>query len=151
MKGKLFSAVVLVVILTLVLVVPASAGKPPIFFDFVVTETAAPTAENPAYTPRHSVTLAGYKGYFLFYSITWYTPDGALTVMNMKLPIKTATSQTLVIPSSGFTFKAGTCDATDTAHQVTESIQVVDRKGTIVSNSEPWSRSFTCRLSPTTS
>ena len=108
----------------------------------MVTWASVPTSGT--YTPSHSVSLWGYKGCYLLYAITYYTAEGAPTVMVTRLAIKTAASQTLVIPSSGFAFNVDLCDPADTEHQGTELIQVVDRKGAVYDSQ---SRSFDCRLS----
>jgi len=127
MKGRLFSATMLVIVLVLMLAVPASAGKPPPPA-MNVTWDVFPTPDN-TYSPSHSVTLQGCRGDTLIYTIVWYDNAGVAHSLDVRLPIKTAASQTLELPSAGsLGFTVGACDLTSDQISM-EQIAVFNKKG----------------------
>ena len=145
MKGKLFGAVVLVVILTLVLVVPASAGKPIPYPTLEVKSfTTAPSVAGADYTARHTVYEDNWKGYFLVYTIAWHDANGNPQSSSTRLALKTNAGQTLTLPSSGYVFKVNECSADAPTYKATETIGIYDRKGAALLN--VYTRDFYCRL-----
>jgi hypothetical protein len=142
MKGRLFSATMLVIVLVLMLAVPASAGKPP---DpaLEVTFNTFPTTLGSEYSPFHSVALAGYKGDTLEYKIVWYDSTGPIQGRGVSLAIKTAEAQTLWLPTANYlTFTVGTCDLASTQYGE-ERFDVRNKKGISIAFAR---RSLPCRL-----
>jgi hypothetical protein len=146
MKGRLFSATMLVLVLVLMLAVPASAGKPTPW-DWSVTWDDPPTEPGSTYSPSHSVTLAGYRNVRLIYTIVWYDSDGHADSQDISVAIKTPELQTLELPSAGsLTFTVGECDLTGTQMISMEQIAVFNKKGSALSQER---RYLGCRLNQT--